>query len=695
MDPIEVATLDQWLQLAAELKKANQGRQIDCIQLSNAYAGNLWDLSGTPLVQDRGGRIMVSSNRQGSQRNKPLVVNYMKGIVDDYVALLGNLPDVKVPPPGSSEESQQFADTVEKYHYGIWHASNMALQMKQVAWWNSVMGNSVGIVWPDFKRKHPIFRFAAPYMLHSVPDVDEPFQLAKAIVIERFPRLAIQEMYPSLKITNPLIFTMSTTFGPDGISGPSMSAMSGSNPADGLIDVLKCFDKNEVVTIINNKVVARARHELGFCPVVSIPNILVPGQYQRGMSDIEQVIGLAQNASWLAQSYKEYVLQDIFSPVVVEGLMEGKVPEDLNFTDPNTVIPVNIGGKVYRLPAGNGSTVVGQQMMQMQNLIEYITGVPQVRMEGSMKSSITTGRGIDRAQGPYFSRTAYRTDIISTYLELMNAMAVKMQTRLWPNEDFQLMGVKGKSGSAFQLKMNTADLDDYTFNKVQYSMAMGMDPMQRMVFVKQGLQGPSPLFDRRFGIEFLGITDRPEEMLERADEDAEKTVQREMRLRAQASGQADPSANAANLEGGGTGAPRPLTVPIKNDSTRASGAPITATAPVGGPTALASAQPPASAFGLDPNAPPEAPTGQTASGLDLPLIEQVGRIVNTLTLKGSVWAVEKGEKVRLTVGSMADSRTIHKTVEPIYGPKVSVHVSKNVPAGAIDLTADEREMSLV
>jgi hypothetical protein len=676
-----MASAQDWMDLYQELKRAHTGRNIDMFMLHQAYEGNLWNLTGSPVQTDRAGRvIMRNTNRDGQTKNKPLVVNYLKGIVDDYVALLGNLPDVKVPPPGSSQQDQAFADRCERFHYGVWHASYLPIQMKAVAWWDSVMGSTVGIVWPDFKRKHPVFRFVAPYMSYTVPDDEEPFALSKAIIAERFPTRAVKETYPRADLTPTPFATSSTSGNPASYMASNATT---STTIDGSTEVVKCFDKNEVVTLINGKEVARARHDMGFCPVVEIPNILVPGA--RGQSDIEQSVGLAQHASFIGQAYEEYVLQDVYSPIVVEGLMEGKVPEDINPMSPNTIIPVNSGGKVYRLAAGQGSTVVGQELTRTQGLIEYMTGVPQVRMEGSMKSSITTGRGIDRAQGPYFSRTQYRTDILAFKLERMNSMAVRMQTRLWPKAKFTMMGMEGRAGRTYKMDMTTAELDDYDFNKVLYSMAMGMDPMQRMVFVKQGMSGDSPLFDRRWGIEFLGITDHPDEMIERADRDQEKIIERQMRLRQAAQG-GNAQDQQASLEGGGT-PPAPL-VAAEGGSAPSLSVPIGRTPPpnVGEPTTASAPSNGTPSFALNPNAPPATKVAAHDLGLTASLMEQVTRIVQGLALKGSVFAAQQGDRVRITAEKMADAKKIHNALSGLFGKRVSVRTSKVVPTGAIDIS---------
>ena len=57
-------TTQDWLNLNVELRRANAGRNLDCFALWNAYQGNLWNLTGSPLQQDRSGRIILRDTRR-------------------------------------------------------------------------------------------------------------------------------------------------------------------------------------------------------------------------------------------------------------------------------------------------------------------------------------------------------------------------------------------------------------------------------------------------------------------------------------------------------------------------------------------------------------------------------------------------------------------------------------------------------
>src|SRR6266850_833826 len=500
---------EEWIALADELKSTHAERNLDYWKLHNIYHGNYYE-NMRRNVQDGAGRLILRDTRRSMNERRPLVANLLKGIVDDYVSLIGQLPDIKVPAPGGD---QAFADKMEHWHYGVWHASAMLMQLKGMGWWNSVMGGCAGIVWPNFQRRHFVMRFVAPYMFYGVPDLVEPFELSKAVIVEKFDYLSVKDYYPGLDLS--------------AVRDDLSERYYSYKGQDRRIEVMKCFDKNEVVTIIAKKEVARVNHGLNFCLVVPIQNIFIPGEL-RGHSDIEQSIGLNEHINFMANAYEEYVLQDIYSPlVVIDGQ---KVPEDINPLNPNEVIPVNAGGDVKRLPAGHGVDIVDRESARTQAWIEHNTGDPKVRTEGRMQSSITTGRGIERAQGPHFGRIEYRHDILGFYLEKLNEKYTLGTQAIFPNDKIDMFGRKGKHGGTFKFSITGKELENYGFTNVLYSPSMHMGLSERAVFVLQLLGSEYPLIDDRTAIEFLGISDHPDEMLKRIEAMVQKNLDKKMAM---------------------------------------------------------------------------------------------------------------------------------------------------------------------
>src|SRR4029077_4793412 len=125
-------------------------------------------------IMDGAGRVTLRDNRREDQ-SQPLVANLLKAIVDDYVSLTGKVGDVRVPPPGTEQSDQTFADMMEKYHYGVAWAPRLTTQYKAKAFWNSVMGACCGICWPNFRRRHAEYRFIGPEKVYGVVDLLDPY----------------------------------------------------------------------------------------------------------------------------------------------------------------------------------------------------------------------------------------------------------------------------------------------------------------------------------------------------------------------------------------------------------------------------------------------------------------------------------------------------------------------------------------
>lgn len=669
----------EWNSLFKELKGIHELRNRDYFRLHNIYHGNFYD-GIRPDVHDGAGRLILKDTRRSNEERKPLVANLLKGIVDDYVSLVGSMPNIKVPAPGTDDSAQQFADRITKYHYGIWYDSRMLMQLKAMGWWNSVMGGCAAIVWPNFIKRHATIRFVAPYMFYGVPDLVEPYALSKAIIAEKFDYLSVKDYYPNVDLSRVM----------DEAQSKYYYSYQGQKRR---VEVVKCFDKNEVVTIINGQEVARAYHGLGWCPVTAIQNILIPGEL-RGHSDIEQAVGLNEHVNFIMNAYEEYVLQDIYAPLVVVDPQ--KAPEDINVLSPNEVIAVNAGGSVSRLPAGHGSATVQQEIERAKGLIEHNTGDPKVRLEGKMASSITTGRGIEKAQAPHFNRVEYRHDILGFYLERINDMHVKMTYAMFPDDKISLFGTSGKQGAAFRLQMQGKELEDYGWTQVTYSPSMHMGLSERAVFVLQLLSAEHPLIDPRSAVEFLGISDAPDEMLKRIDDFLDKNLQRQIAMQKamaappQGAPAALPSAVTGGGPGGQAGAPAALPGAVGNEgvtehtSMRAKEGPS-------GDSSIAMLSSGTTTKGqsaldqIDMSNPPEAPAKPVDVGLGQGIIPQIISLLTGVKLTGDVYAVGNGPNLTILTTNFVDARRIKRKIQRMF-PRVTVRAAgKKMPPNATQI----------
>jgi len=266
-----------------------------------------------------------------------------------------------------------------------------------------------------------------------------------------------------------------------------------------------------------------------------------------------------------------------------------------------------------------------------------------------------------------------------------------MTGALFADDDIQLFGRKRTAGSLFKLTIKGSDLQDYVFNQVTFPPSMYMGLEQRIIAVQQIMGGNVPFATRRWAIEFLGITDHPDEMMKEIDSDrmAEVDFQKKMAQAAQ-----PPQGG-----GGGNGAtpPSPLeqAVSMEHGSTKPKdmgGGPAALgagaqTPPSGGSQAAsAGGSAPAGAASLNANVPPNPDVGQVDSGLGgTSLADQVRSTIEGVALKGSAYLTESqgGKRVAVYVPDRRDMLKLRRTLYPLFTRgRVTVKETKKIPEGA-------------
>jgi hypothetical protein len=675
---------------AERRRQANLGRNQDYITLRATVHGLYYDRKAQDIM-DGQGRVILRDNRRANEAN-PIVANLLKAIVDDYVALTGQMPDTKVPKPGTEQSDQVFADMVEKYHYGVQHSSRWKLHLKAMAWFNSSLGSCSGIVWPNFMKRHADMRILGPDKVYGVPDLLDPFAYSSAVTIESYSARTIRDYFPNKKLR---------TF----VEEQTEKRSTWWGEAD-RVEVIRWFDKDEVVTILGREQttikgrkkeghpieaiieMGRVQHYVGQCLVVPFQNLLIPGEL-RSISDIEEAVGLNQWLNFLLNAHEEGIKQELFAPLIL--IDPEKAPEDIDLSNPMEIIPIRKGGDAKRLPGPTSAQqVMSSEMQRGQQLIEYVTGSSAIRTQGRQpSSSIATGRSLEKGQSPQMTRIEYRNDLNATSIEKMNELSVLMTGRQFENDDVKLFGTHGRSQSMFKTTIKGKDLQDYTFNMVLYPPSMYMGMEQRIVAMEQLLGGNHPMVSVRTAMEFIGLVDHPDEEIAEIEADQMRMVEHQKKMQGDQGG-GQPQGPASVLErnvalNSGSTKPAPgagaASLPAGGTATGGGG-------PAGGPSTPAISPAPGSApapggapQGLDPNIPPpEPPADARTSGLGGSLSSQVESIVSTTKLKGPAYVSEKGkDKVEVIVTSQPDVLKLRRKLMPLFKGQVTVKEGKPPP----------------
>ena len=155
------------------------------------------------------------------------------------------------------------------------------------------------------------------------------------------------------------------------------------------VEVIQYLDRERITTVVGDRYrVKDIENKWGFVPIVIIPNESF-GEGPWGDSDIDQVIPLQAEFVY-RESLKTAILeQTIMQPLAIEG--GDNLPEEIPM-GPRDAIPVQIGGRVYRVPP----VQVPYQYLQSQNdlikLIDRVGSIPDV-MRSQFEGNVLDRQG--------------------------------------------------------------------------------------------------------------------------------------------------------------------------------------------------------------------------------------------------------------------------------------------------------------
>ena len=608
---------------------------------------------GRPLLRDLE-RYKDGAQVYSAQRLAP--------IVDDYQALIGQMPNSRVEPPDSSEAGETKADLATKYLISTHEISDMVHQQADAGFHLPAFGDACYILEIDSDLRRVVWSVVHP--LTAFPEFHrgyKRFQVADLIIRTIAEPEQLRRDY-----------------------GITVNSESGRDCA--VTTYISAYQRTIVVGTPPFEVVKHAEWDLGFCPAQWVYN-KVNGAF--GQSDIGQ--SLAQ------QDFMDFAYN-----ILIDGLVRNVYGNIISIRNPQNTgdTPIVLGPNMPPvLLQDDGAVMVTQVGGNIQPAMEMInqtigdinaaTGTSQVRQEGQMHGSIQTGRAIQSAQGPQGTRIDLKQANLGAAVRSLNAMTIEMQVNApWGGstlgkQKFEMFGrFKGKS---FGEKITGADLKwenaCWTRNTVTWDSMVGMNIQQKEMVATQLIL--SKLTDDIYARELMGIDD-PIGMRERitamnialAKEQAE--VQSIMQGGAGGAQPGSPgwsmgpSGPTVNIPPGQGGAPG--TQPSASSSGQ-TGAPPSPQ-PIFRPPALA-AQAPA---GL----PTGVPMGVSRKAIETALLAVADK------LKGAVFAIGElatnGQTMtpKLLISDHRDQSLVLQTLKPLAANiKVEAQGQKDIPDGAV------------
>ena len=376
-------------------------RNQDFEVLVNAWHGIYYENADTRHDMDSIGRPMLRVSDARTQ-NVPETLNIIKSFADAYKRMLVGLPDPRVPrPPGRYPPSLEGQKMAEDYQarmkracWGIWDASQMNIQQVSAAFWLAICGSVGMVVMPDFTRGHAVIKYVAPWDIYGVGKMGDDYALSRCIV-------AVDEDY----------YRVQSEFGDDIAGSPltNKEFLTAASTAERSVKAARTvrhtiyMDEEWFIRRVGGKTVGEARHNLGFCPALVCPLILLPQYVNRGHSAIEQLLPMQLSINMAVTLWEEGLKDSIFPTTWVRNAQS--VPA--NFArGRGQLITIGEGGDIGELGGQSAQAMrtVIQHVDLMQRLMELNSGVSRPAVSGNLAGGgPTSGRGIEKAQSAYLA----------------------------------------------------------------------------------------------------------------------------------------------------------------------------------------------------------------------------------------------------------------------------------------------------
>jgi hypothetical protein len=409
-------------------------------------------------------------------------LNLLPSLISAKRSFIGTIPSLQVPTAGPVEPGDKklrpLAEKLERVYQGFWTYSHIGKRMNQIGYWNPTLGTTVGVVWPDVENKRPSLQMRSPYGCYPIlRDVDGQ-DIASVVFNTKYKVRQARAMFPTI---------------------------AAQLDGEGDVDVTQYMDDERIVTIVDDEYrIKDIENKWGFVPVVMIPNEAF-GEGPWGDSDIEWSIPVQEEHNY-RESLKSAILeQTIMQPLAIEG--GDNLPEEIPM-GPRDAIPVQLGGRVYRV---NPIQVPYQYLQSQSDLIKLLDRVGQIPevMRSQFEGSVLTGRGVSTLMGPTQMAFNVKGNEIYPSIATLNKMAMKMWHAMWSRYKHTVYAL-GSGNSMIVESFKTAEFEGWYENIVYVDASSYFDAQSRFVMVLQAVQ--NRLMSRQTAMQFVpGVNDAPAE----------------------------------------------------------------------------------------------------------------------------------------------------------------------------------------
>lgn len=353
--------------------------------------------------------VAVSNTKVGSpfQNRIDLVYNVINATVRRYMDSMSQPPRIEGVPEGFDLHEIELADKRAKFLEYIWEANNMTVKLMQAAYYQSLLDKAVFNVRP------------APHLKHKI-------KIELAVPDYYFPITRGDDWSHPIGI----IYGFRTFENADYMRNPMTF---NGNPI--FNTVIEYWDANWFMRIEPNRAPIIIPHGLGFIPWYEIHNLPIPHRF-RGQGDADQAVGLNEYLNTLMSAVGDMIAYAANPIAVVRGTKVGGT--NLPF-EARAVWELERDAQVGFLQWTGAPPTYEAQVLRTIQAIEDVTGVSSPAFGREIPSG-TSGSAVRSLLAGFNTRLGTKQQLFGESLVRMNAGILKMAEKMFPEEEFRVVG---------------------------------------------------------------------------------------------------------------------------------------------------------------------------------------------------------------------------------------------------------------
>jgi hypothetical protein len=450
---------------------------------------------------DSAGRVTLRADKiRTSLISRSGKVNLLTPVVDDYMALRGPVPTMKILPEDESDPAKLEAIKRSRILRAQWANSRMDVQQIEAAWFLTCLGDCVYTLTPVFPDDEEIFYPAGIYITVVDPSTAYPrFRTG-------FRRGELDDIF---------ICTV--------VSPEVALAEYGYDIDKKEIEVIHYYARQYTCLIVDEELQDTVVHNLGFCPAEWARNKEVGGRF--AMSDIGGVIDQHNELQIMTEVMKDSLIETTYSGLVVKDPVN--VNEQFEIGPGAAPIVVQGTGDVRRIPPAPPPQAAEMIIDRQWENIQHETGSAPIRTEGKIQGSNISARAINTSQGPMETRLGMTQLLLGQALQRMNAKIMLMFSKLdgFKDEEISIWGQE--AGKPFAMSFTPEELGGWFRNSISYGAMVGSSNHEKAVVGLQ-LMGQQ-LVPGEWVLEQIGVDD-PETQIKEAEAQAQSRMKQQMAL---------------------------------------------------------------------------------------------------------------------------------------------------------------------